>query len=98
MDYWVKLWPVLVTLVGLIGAAFTLKSEVDSIKENLGPPGSLPVIELRIEQLNERTKNLEKIRDEQRSDRDKMFELIRSGQDKVDSLYDLIKQRNKDEK
>lgn len=87
---WFKLWPILVTLVGLIGAAFTLKADVDSIKESIGPPGSLPVIELKVEQQTERIKRLETLLEKQDDERGKLLETIRGGQEKIDSLIDLL--------
>jgi hypothetical protein len=87
---WFKLWPILVTLVGLIGAAFTLKADVDSIKEAIGPPGSLPVIELKVEQQTERIKRLETLLERQDDERGKMLDTLRSGQEKIDSLIELL--------
>jgi hypothetical protein len=87
---WIRLWPILVTLVGLIGTGFTLKADVDSVKASLGPPGSLPVIQYKIEQLGERVERIEAVLEKEKDSRDKMAELIRAGQQKVDSLIDLL--------
>jgi hypothetical protein len=89
---WFKLWPILVTLVGLIGAAFTLKADVDTIKEAIGPPGSLPVIELKVEQQTDRIKRLESLLERQDDERGKLLDTLRGNQQKVDSLIDLLLQ------
>jgi hypothetical protein len=89
---WIKLWPIVVTLVGLIGVGFQLKADVDSLKENLGPPGSLPVIQFKIEQLSERVERVETILKQEDQERNQMREVIRSGQQKVDMLIELLKQ------
>lgn len=93
MDWIKPNWGVLVTLVGLIGWAFTLKADVDSLKQSIGEPGSLPVIQLKIEQLSDRAKKLEQILEKQEDQRDKMLDVIRSGQEKIDSLIDLLMER-----
>ena len=85
-----KLWPVLVTLVVLIGAAFTIKSDVDTLKENLGRPGSLQIIENNIERLGDQYHELKDILKEQDQEREELMQIMRSGQDKVDSLIDLL--------
>jgi proteasome assembly chaperone (PAC2) family protein len=90
MDFWLKLWPVMLTFVGVIGALFTLKADVDSIKEGLGEPGTLPVIELKIEQLDDRAEKLEKILEQQQKERQKLMDVMRTGQEKVDSLINLL--------
>lgn len=83
---WVKLWPIVLTLVGLIGAGFTLKADVDRIREAIGAPGSLPVIQLKIEQLGEKVKHIEDALERQDNDRGKLLE-------KVDSLLYLLRER-----
>lgn len=84
---WFKLWPILVTLVGLIGAGFTLKADVDSVKESLGPPGSLPISQYKtaaaIEQLGERVERLEGALEKQGDERSAL-------QQKVGALVDLL--------
>jgi hypothetical protein len=90
VELWIKLWPVLVTLVGLITAAATLKSDVDNIKEQLGEPGSLPMIQYKIERLGERAEKLEKIMEDANKEREEMTDIMREGQKKTDSLMQLL--------
>jgi hypothetical protein len=87
---WLKLWPIVVTLVGLIGAAFTLKADVDTVKEALGPAGSLPIIQYKLEQLGDRVGKIEDVLEKQEDHRDKMLDAIRAGQEKIDSLINLL--------
>lgn len=94
---WFKLWPIVLGFVGLVGWGYTIRADVDSIKENLGPPGSLPVIQYKIEQQGERIERVEKILEQQAEDRDKMIELIRAGQQKVDSLFDMLMRERSEE-
>jgi response regulator of citrate/malate metabolism len=82
---WVQLkaqLPVLVILLPLIGTAYQLYGDVDEIKKSLGE-GTLPVMELKIEQMQ---KTLEK----QELEREKLIELMRASQNKVDSLIELL--------
>jgi dsDNA-specific endonuclease/ATPase MutS2 len=87
---WLKHWPILVGFVGLVGWGYTIRADVDTIKENLGPPGSLPVIQYKIEQLGERVARIENILEKEQEDRDRIRDLIRAGQQKVDNLMDLM--------
>lgn len=91
------MWPIVLGFVGLVGWGYTIRADVDSIKENLGPPGSLPVIQYKIEQQGERIERVEKILEQQAEDRDKMIELIRAGQQKVDSLFDMLMRERSEE-
>jgi FixJ family two-component response regulator len=92
---WVKdYWQVLVGIVFVIAFAVKLelgyadvRAEVDSIKEvikdSLGGPSSLPVIQEKVERIE---KQLEKQEDE----RDRMMDVMERNSQKVDSLIDLL--------
>jgi hypothetical protein len=95
MDYWLRLWPVLLALFGLMGWAFQLKSDVDTIKDQMGPPGSLPVIQFNIEQLGNRVGKIEESLEKQRDDRERMMDIMRDGQNKIDTLYDVLTRERK---
>ena len=87
MEFWLKLWPVLLALVGLIGGGAVLKADVDGIKAQL-PPGSIAVITYKVDAL---AATVEK----EAAARDKMLDVMRQGQEKLDSLVDLLKKGKK---
>lgn len=96
---WLKMWPILVTLAGLVGAAFTLKADVDAVKSALGEAGTLPIIQMKLEQLGERSGKMEVLMEKQVDERNKMMDVIRSGQTKIDNLVELLlKERERQER
>jgi proteasome assembly chaperone (PAC2) family protein len=83
--------------VPMIGAGYVLNAEVQHIKEQLGEPGSLPIIEMKIEQLGERAEKIEKIIEEGEKERREILNLMRDGQNKVDSLIDVLRDERREE-
>lgn len=91
-EFWLK-------VIGMLGAAVlvvstwvwgasTLYVEVDNIKKNSPPPGSITVIQDHIERQGEQIKNIEHILELQAQDRRDMMDFMRAQGAKVDRVLE----------
>lgn len=76
-----------------------LYGEIDNIKKNMPPAGTLQIIQDRIEQQGERIKRIEQGVEQQADDRRRMMELMQNQGQKVDRVFDILmrERRGKDQ-
>jgi len=93
---YLKIWgPILVVMFPLIGWGYTITGRVDSIKEDMGEPGSMNVIKREIEMVGEQIKEIKEDLKDGEKERTEMMKIMQQGQQKIDGMYDLMLKEQK---
>lgn len=84
---WLKLWPVLLSILAGAGATVKLSADVDSLKEfEESTEEAVKVLPVIQHQVNELAKEADRSRDEQQ----KAMELLRETQQSVDRVLQML--------